>query len=196
MPCWKNVSDTLRRSFYLLLLLPILAWAVEVEIANPQLLPSEDGYVVSADFRLELTPRLEEAVTRGVTLYFVTDFELSRNRWYWLDEKLVTRSQTIRLYYHPLTRQYRLSTGGLHQSFSTLGEATRMLSRLRNWQVFDASDKIKAGESYDAALRLRLDIAQLPRPFQISALGSKDWNLNSDWKVWRLQLPAMAQEVR
>lgn len=178
-------------------MLPILTWAAEIEIANPQLLPGDEGYILSADFRFELNPRLEEAVARGVTLYFVADFELTRNRWYWFDEKVVSRNQTFRLYYHALTRQYRLSTGGLHQSFPTLAEALRMLSRLRNWQVIEGSEKARAGESYDAALRLRLDVTQLPRPFQISALGSKDWNLLSDWKIWRLQLPAPAvQEAR
>lgn len=197
MLCWKNVPDFLRRWLCLLLMLPMLAWAAEIEIANPQLLPGDEGYVLSADFRFELNPRLEEAVARGVTLYFVADFELMRNRWYWFDEKLVSRNQVFRLYYHALTRQYRLSTGGLHQSFPTLAEALRMLSRLRNWQVIEVGDKAKAGETYDAALRLRLDVTQLPRPFQISALGSKDWALSSDWKVWRLQLTApTAPEAR
>lgn len=191
------MPDFLRRWLCLLLMLPMLAWAAEIEIANPQLLPGDEGYVLSADFRFELNPRLEEAVARGVTLYFVADFELMRNRWYWFDEKLVSRNQVFRLYYHALTRQYRLSTGGLHQSFPTLAEALRMLSRLRNWQVIEVGDKAKAGETYDAALRLRLDVTQLPRPFQISALGSKDWALSSDWKVWRLQLTApTAPEAR
>ena len=72
-----------------------------------------------------------------------------------------------------------------------------MLSRLRNWQVIEVGDKAKAGETYDAALRLRLDVTQLPRPFQISALGSKDWALSSDRKVWCLQLTApTAPEAR
>ena len=191
------MPDFLRRWLCLLLMLPMLAWAAEIEIANPQLLPGDEGYVLSADFRFELNPRLEEAVARGETLYFVADFELMRNRWYWFDEKLVSRNQVFRLYYHALTRQYRLSTGGLHQSFPTLAEALRMLSRLRNWQVIEVGDKAKAGETYDAALRLRLDVTQLPRPFQISALGSKDWALSSDWKVWRLQLTApTAPEAR
>ena len=191
------MPDFLRRWLCLLLMLPMLAWAAEIEIANPQLLPGDEGYVLSADFRFELNPRLEEAVARGVTLYFVADFELMRNRWYWFDEKLVSRNQVFRLYYHALTRQYRLSTGGLHQSFPTLAEALRMLSRLRNWQVIEVGDKAKAGETYDAALRLRLNVTQLPRPFQISALGSKDWALSSDWKVWRLQLTApTAPEAR
>jgi hypothetical protein len=179
-----------------LAMLPVLALAAEIEIANPQITASEDGIVVSADFSFELNERLEEAVTRGVVLYFVTEFEMTRPRWYWLDEKVVSRNQTQRLSYHALTRQYRLSKGGLHQSFDTLSEALRVLSRLRNWAVIDGRGEksvVQAGDTYMVALRMRLDINQLPRPFQISALGNKDWSLASDWKVWQATLPVEAR---
>lgn len=166
-------------------------FAAEIEITEPQLQSTEDGYAVSANFAFEFNQRLEEAVAKGVVLHFVADFELSRPRWYWLDEKLVTRSQTYRLSYHALTRQYRLSTGGLHQSFASLSDALVVLSRLRHWSVIDKGDKlVRPGETYLAALRLRLDIAQLPRPFQLTALGNKDWSLASDWKTWQATLAA------
>ncbi|WP_310493402.1 DUF4390 domain-containing protein [Dechloromonas sp.] len=181
--------DPLRRWLLLLLFVPVLAWTAEIDITNPQLSASDDGYVLSADFKFELNPRLEEAVTKGVVLYFVADFELSKARWYWLDEKLVSRSLTYRLSYHALTRQYRLTTGGLHQSFQTLSEAMQVLSRLRSWTVIDKNDKaVHPGEAYSASLRMRLDVTQLPRPFQISALGNKDWSLGSDWKIWPANL--------
>jgi hypothetical protein len=145
--CSKSVIDDLCRWLLALMLVPALAWAAEIEVANPQLLPGDDGYVLAADFKFELNPRLEEAVTKGVVLYFVADFELTKGRWYWLDEKLVTRTQTYRLSYHALTRQYRLSAGGLHQSFATLSEAVQVLSRLRNWVVAERGDKgLRAGE--------------------------------------------------
>ena len=192
--CSKSVLDQLRRWLVLLVFVPVLAWTAEIDITNQQVSAGEDGYVLSADFRFELSPRLEEAVTRGVVLYFVADFELARPRWYWLDEKMASRSQTYRLSYHALTRQYRLSTGGgLHQSFQTLSEAMQVLSRLRNWTVIDKSERsVRPGEGYEAFLRLRLDVTQLPRPFQISALGNKDWSLGSDWKNWSLTLPSAA----
>lgn len=204
--CLKSVPDSLRTSLRRLLgavcrlggwlfaaaLLPAVVWAAEIEVTNPQLQATEDGYVVSADFKFELNPRLEEAVTKGVVLHLVADFELTKARWYWLDEKLVTRSQTYRLSYHALTRQYRLSTGGLHQSFGTLSEAVQVLARLRNWVVVERGEKsVRPGESYDAALRLRLDVTQLPRPFQITALGNRDWSLASDWKTWQTTPPPL-----
>jgi len=179
----------------LLVAMPGLLLAAEIEITNPQIVAGDDGYVLSADFAFELNQRLEEAVTKGVVLFFVAEFELMRPRWYWLDEKVVSRSQTYRLSYHALTRQYRLSTGGLHQSFDSLSEALRVLSRLRNWVVIEKAESgiVRPGETYTAALRMRLDINQLPRPFQITALGNKDWNLSSDWKTWQATLPAEAK---
>lgn len=198
--CWKNGRDWLR----LMALACALVWgsfalAAEIEVVDPRLAATDDGYALSADFNFEFNSRLEEAVNKGVVLYFVADFELTRPRWYWFDEKVVSRNQTFRLSYHALTRQYRLSTGALHQSFESLPEALRMLSRLRNWQVIDkpAADKSdkgpKAGEPYHAALRLRLDITQLPKPFQIAALGNREWSLASDWKAWQLVLPPMVE---
>lgn len=192
----KSMRERLRCWLLVLLLcLPGLTLAAEIEIANPQILAGDDGYVLSANFSFDLNQRLEEAVNKGVVLYFLAEFELTRPRWYWLDEKLVSRSQTFRLSYHALTRQYRLSTGsGLHQSFESLSDALRVLSRLRNWVVIekaaDGSSLVRPGETYSAALRMRLDTTQLPRPFQISALGNRDWNLASDWKTWQATIPA------
>ena len=187
----RNVSKHL--NFLLLavaLVFPALLQAAEIEVVNQQIVASEDGYVLSADFNFELNQRLEEAVAKGVVLNFVAEFELSKPRWYWLEEKAVSRIQTYRLSYHALTRQYRVSTGGLHQSFSSLSDAMLVFSRVRGWLVIDKADKsVRAGEPYQAALRLRLDLNQLPRPFHISALGNKDWSLNSDWKIWQVNLP-------
>jgi hypothetical protein len=166
-----------------MLLASFVVLAGEIEIRNPQLVLDEDAYILAADFNLDFNARLEEAVTKGVILYFVTDFELTRSRWYWLDEKVASRTQTFRLSYHALTRQYRLSTGALHQSFETLGEALRMLARLRNWSVLDKT-AVKADETYLAGLRIRLDLSQMPKTFQVTAIANRDWNLSSDWARW------------
>ncbi|MEN9480099.1 MAG: hypothetical protein RLZZ298_1494 [Pseudomonadota bacterium] len=190
--CLKSVAKHLRSLLlgFALVFPAALLWAAEIEVVNPQIVASEDGYVLSADFNFEFNQRLEEAVTKGVVLNFVAEFELSKPRWYWLEEKSVSRSQTYRLSYHALTRQYRVSTGGLHQSFTSLSDALLVFSRLRGWLVIEKSDKsVRPGEPYQAALRLRLDLNQLPRPFQISALGNKDWSLSSDWKSWQVSLP-------
>lgn len=173
-----------------LLMLGLVAWAglvsaAEIEIDNAALVASDEGYVLSADVRFELNPRLEDIINRGVPLYFVADFELHRPRWYWLDQTVSRRSLTYRLSYHALTRQYRLSSGALHQSFSTLDQALRTMQAIRLWPVIDKG-AIKLGEAYQAELRFRLDLSQLPRPFQVGAIGNRDWNLASDWLTWQV----------
>ncbi len=166
-----------------LLLVTLSVQATDISIRNPQLIANEDGYILAADFNINFNSRLEEAVNKGVVLYFAVDFELTRSRWYWFDEQIIHRNKTFRLSYHALTRQYRLSTGALHQSYTSLDEALRIMSRLRNWQVLETGE-IKADQTYLASLRMRLDLTQMPKTFQVSALSNKDWNLASDWGRW------------
>lgn len=152
-----------------------------ISVRSVELVASDEGYVLNADFEFDLTSRLEQALNSGVSLSFVVEFELTRPRWYWLDEKTASERLQIKLSHNPLLRQYRLSTGALHQNFSSLSDAMRTLSRVRSWQVLDR-DRIKPDTTYIAAVRMRLDTAQLPKPFQLSALTNRDWNLASEWK--------------
>ena len=142
-----------------------------------------DGYRLDAEFDIHFSPGLEEAVNRGVALYFVVEFELSKPRWYWFDERPVQLSQTYKITYTPLLRQYRLSAGTAYQNFTRFEEVVGALSRVRGWPVADSGALRKQGD-YQAAIRMRLDTAQLPKPFQLNAVASRDWNLASDWYRW------------
>ena len=188
---------TLRLCAWLLLAFA-LAWvgparAESIEIHHIALEGNDEGYALDADFQIELGPRLEEAINKGVALYFVVDFELTRKRWYWFDERPVSRQLSLRLYYHALTRQYRVSSGALFQSFSSLDDALRVLSRVRSWQVLERKE-LDAGTEYQAALRMRLDVTQLPKPFQVNALTNRDWNLASEWRRWPFRVKAPVTE--
>jgi len=157
------------------------ARADEIEVTDARLSTVEDGVVLSADFAFELNPRLGEVVTNGVPLYFVVEFELTRPRWYWFDEKTAAKRIQLRLSYHPLSRHYRLSTGVLQQNYATLEEALNVLRRVRGFLVVDRSVGL-ADADYEAAVRMRLDVALLPKPFQVSAITSRELNLESAWK--------------
>lgn len=50
----------------------------------------------------------------------------------------------------------------------------------------DKSPLVKKRDVYLAGLRMRLDLAQLPKPLQVNALASKDWNLDSEWHRWNV----------
>ncbi len=156
------------------------AHAETIEIKDARLEAGDEGWTLRTELALELSGRLEEAVNKGVPLYFNLEFELIRPRWYWLDEKTQQAGQTYKLSYHALTQSYRLSAGTLYQSFATLNEALRLLARPRLFAV--ERQKVTAGETYTAQVRMRLDVAQLPKAFQIDRLTSRDWSLESDWK--------------
>jgi hypothetical protein len=161
------------------------AWAEGIDVRSVSIEPGDDGWTLDAAFDVQFNPRLEEAVNRGVTLYFVVEFELSRPRWYWFDEKPVVASQTYKISYSPLLRQYRLTIGNIYQNFTRFDEVTRVLSRLRAWPVADKG-ALKKDQVYQAAVRMRLDTAQLPKPFQLNAIASREWTLASDWHRWTI----------
>ncbi len=169
------------------------ARADNIEIRHIALEANDDGYALDADFEIVLQPRLEDAINKGLPLYFDIDFEITRSRWYWFDERPASRQMTLRLSYHALTRQYRLARGALHQSFSSLAEALRVLSRVRSWQILERGE-INAGTEYQAALRMRLDLTQLPKPFQLNALTNREWSLYSEWRRWPFYIKAPVTE--
>lgn len=163
------------------LFLLVMPATAGIEVAQAGLEAVDEGYAITAQFDVELTPRLEEALNSGVALYFVVDFELVRPRWYWFDERSVASRLQYRLTYHALSRQYRLWTGTLHQPFATLPEALRVLGRVRSWVVLER-DQVAPGRTYQAGVRMQLDSSLLPKPFQLTALTSREWSLSSDWR--------------
>jgi len=173
-----------RRGLTQLLLLAALwagaAPAAELEVKSASVAAGDEGYVLDADFAIALSPRLEDIIVHGVPLFFVVEFELTRARWYWFDEQAAARSRTFRVYYHALTRQYRVSFGALHQNFPSLADALRTLERIREWQVADKG-ALRTGQAYQAKVRMHLDVSQLPRPLQVTAIGSRDWSPGTDW---------------
>ena len=150
-----------------------------------------DALLLNATFEFELPQALEEAIQKGIALYFNIEFELFRNRWYWFDRRVAASTLTYRLSYSPLTRQYRLARGGLSQSFESLEEALSLLKSVRNWKVAEKSVG-NPREEYHAQVRMRLDVTQLPKPFQVNAITSREWTLASDWR----EVPVTSELLR
>lgn len=182
MPCW---GSGLRHALAALLLAAAFcARAGGIEPLRAAIEPTEEGYALSAEFAVDLGTRMEEAVSRGVALHFNLEFELTRPRWYWANEHVAGRVIHYRLAYNALTRQYRLSAGSFHQSFASLPEALRVLSRVASLHVADKGS-LQAGETYAAALRLSLDRNQLPKPFQVDAIANRDWQVGAKVLRWQ-----------
>jgi hypothetical protein len=189
MRCSKS-SNGLRRwaavAGLLFSLLAGTAHAQGIAIRSASLLPTESGYALEADFAIALTPAVEEALARGLPLHFVTEFEVLYPRWWTFNlwNRTVSEFRTQhRLSFNALTRQFRLSFGNLHQSFDTLDEALALIGRVR-YSPAVRYQEVDPGAVYIANLRQWLDTSQLPKPLQINALGSREWNLDSDWYRW------------
>ena len=169
--------------FLLMMVLSVFSTTVNAEgikIKSFELEKADSDWLLSATFQIELTPGLEDAVQKGVVLYFQTEFDLTRSRWYWFDEKSVLAQRQTRLSYQPLTQQYRIASDGFTFSAKTISEALQAVGSVGGWRVMDNA-QLDPGRSYTAALRMTLDLSKLPKPFQVNALNNRDWNVSSDW---------------
>ncbi len=146
------------------------------------------GYVLDAELDIVLNPTLEDALGKGINLYFLLELEVSRPRNWWLDEGIVEPVRKMRIYYHLLLRRYVVETGYITRTTATLDEALAILGQVESWQVMERGS-LKTGQRYDARLRLRLDTARLPKPLSIGAVTSDKWELATPWYNWSFDAP-------
>ena len=173
------------KQFIFLCLMALSVFAVSasaegIKIKSLELERVENDWLLNAAFQIELSPGLEDAVQKGVVLYFQTEFELTRSRWYWFEEKPAFAQRQTRLSYQPLTQQYRISSEGFTFSAKTISEALQAAGTIGGWRVID-NGQLDTSKSYTAGLRMTLDLSKLPKPFQVNALNNRDWNVSSDW---------------
>ncbi len=190
----KGILNRLLRRHVFLLLLGCLSVSLPVHAAKADdaitvlfadLKPEDDTWVLNAAFNVRLNRTQEEALKKGVSLYFVTEIELQRERSWWFNEDLVVASRIGRLNYGLLTRRYQVETVGGFRAYDTLPEALAELGRIENWAVVPKK-AIKAGNSYVAAIRMRLDLGLLSKPLQINALASGKWEVEGEWHEWEI----------
>jgi len=196
----RGVRGLAKVLFAFLCLLAATVHAEEIEVSVAQLRFANEGLVLEAEFEFEFPPRLAEALTNGVPLHFVVEFEMTRPRWYWLDERAAAKRLQLRLAYHALSRQYTVSSGPVTQQFASLEEALGVLRRVRNWIVGERTALVSEAR-YDAAVRMFLDPSLLPKPIQVSALTSREWRFESAWKRFAylspmIQAPVESREVK
>lgn len=183
MRCCKRTLKFFVSGLVLLLgMWSVASYADGIAVSKADARLSEEGFQLKTDFEINLNYSVQQALSHGVTIYFVSEFTLTRSRWYWFDEQIAASEQSTKLYYNVLTRQYRISRGSLFQSFATLEEALAVLQR-QSSSIIPADLLAKKG-TYLAGTRLRLDVSQLPKLLQVNALTGKDWNLDSDWYRW------------
>ena len=198
--CWKKNAWTSAARWAVSLSVCALAFSLMLpqraahaqttatEVAPLQMERQDDGVYLSTSVRFELPSVVEDALQKGIPMYFLLEADVTRERWYWVDKRLSHVTRSLRLAYQPLTRRWRLSTvvpganGGsglglaLGQSFDNLPDALASLQRVTRWKIADSAE-LENDASYTVDFRLKLDLTQLPRPFQIGAVGQSEWTI-------------------
>jgi hypothetical protein len=181
-----------RRSLLQGLALALLLWTLGTGQAQPQTQPQtqphgvdlavlqlqrQDGELtLDFDARVTLPKVVEDAMQRGVPVYFVAEATLYRSRWYWRDERVARVQRSWRVAYQPLTSTWRVGFGGFNQSFQTLGEALTVVSRSTRWKLAELSQLDPDSRHY-LEFSYRLDNSQLPSPMQLGLGAQADWVL-------------------
>jgi hypothetical protein len=163
----------------------VLAEVPPAEVTQLRLERSDEGILLSANVKFELSPVIEDALDKGIPMFFVAEAVLFRDRWYWYDKEVAMAARHMRLSYQPLTRRWRLIVSAapignsglaLGQTFDTREEALAVVQRISHWKIAEIAD-IDRDARYNVDFRFRLDVSQLPRPFQIGAVGQSEWNI-------------------
>lgn len=164
------------------------AQSTTTEITLFKLEHTDDALLLTASVKFELSAAVEEALLKGVAMIFVAEADVLRERWYWMNKKVASAERHMRLAYQPLTRRWRLNVGSgvitaaglglaLNQNFETLADALLAVQRLSRWKIADVAE-LDLEQRHLVEFRFRLDMSQLPRPFQIGMLGQNDWNIS------------------
>lgn len=191
--CWKSnrLNAAVRGCLFgwLFCLAGLTHAQVATEISKFRVDRADDEIHLSAQLQFELPSNVEDALLKGIPMVFVASAEVMRERWYWYDKKISSVERQLRLAYQPLTRRWRLNVASgagasssvglvLNQSFDTLAQAMVAIKRFSGWKICNVSD-IDPANKYKVDFRFRLDLNQLPRPFQIGAIGQADWELEA-----------------
>ena len=197
---WVAVCFALFGGLFLALT-PLTASAAEptVELQNLKVEQSEGAVYASLQWNFQLPAPLEDALYKGVALYFVAEVEVTRERWYFYDKKLLSAQRHMRLSYLPLTRRWRVNVASqpfssaglgmsLGQSYDNLEDALQSIRRIAQWNIGNTSD-LESETKQNISISYKLDLTQLPRPMQIGAAGQSDWNIAWN-KTQRLVLEA------
>ena len=158
------------------------------EVREVTLTQSEESLSLNGKFALQLSPSLTDAVNHGIPLVFQIQAEVRRPRWYWVDEALYAGHTDRRLTYNALVRNYRVTEGQDGRNFLNFEDALNYVARSVTWNI--PPGRVRAGEVVEVTMRFRLDPAFLPKPFQVVSFGDRDWRLDSDWRHFRLTVPA------
>jgi hypothetical protein len=186
----SSMHDRLRRFVLVCVLISPIANAhaqSAAEISQLRIERTDDEVQLSVQLHFDLPAVVEDALIKGIPMVFVMGADTLRERWYWYDKRITSSERYMRLAYQPLTRRWRLNVSSgpgaaasvglsLNQSFDSLAQALATIKRVSKWKIADLTE-FDPAVRYRAEFHFKLDLTQLPRPFQIGALGQTDWDI-------------------
>jgi hypothetical protein len=194
-PCCARTPERLLRAALACLLALVALWALPAavraqehgKIVAMRLERAPEGLFLSATMQLELPSLVEDALYKGISMYFVAEAEVLRPRWYWYDKTVAHTTRYLRLSYQPLTRRWRLTQSSapfsasglgvsLGQNFDDVSDALSAMQRIARWKIAEAG-ALNDDAPYQVDFQFRLDLSQLPRPMQFDAVGRSDWSM-------------------
>ncbi|HMN22636.1 MAG TPA: DUF4390 domain-containing protein [Ottowia sp.] len=197
MPCWKSARLEARLLRVLLVLAlvagPMLGRSEPAQLEELRVERVDGELFLFAQMRFGLAPSVEDALRKGIAVHFVAEARITRERWYWTDERLAQALRYTRVAYQPLTRRWRVNvsstpiTGaalglGLTQFYDSLEEALGAVQRIAGWRIASAEQLASEGRQ-TLQFRFRLDSSQLPRTFQLGNVGQADWHLAIERRI-------------
>jgi hypothetical protein len=206
---WKNFLcleplflSGLKRGRWLCLALSLMLVGVAqadtpVELQGLKLERQDAALHMSGTWQFDLPSALEDALFKGITLYFVTEVDISQERWYVYNQRVAHAERHVRLFYQPLTRRWRVNispqpfnASGLGvsfgQSYDSAEDALNVVRRITQWRIANVGE-LNPDAKQTININFKLDLKQLPRPLQIGAAGQSDWNIGYN-QTQRLEL--------
>jgi len=145
-----------------------------------------NGYVLNAEIKYPLTPRVLEAIVNGVPIIFEQQLELIKSTpllgsyWQW-NETLWSAELRHELRYHALSQQYVLQAidTNSQRNFPTLNAALYALGQIKDLNL--PPEYFEDRDNLVFQLRSGIDLNALPTPMRPGALISSKWQLTSPW---------------
>lgn len=144
---------------------------------------------LGGNLELTLTPKVEEAVGKGIPIELAIDVRLLRQRQLLWDKRLASWTVRRELRYHALSGQYLIGGGTTpldRESVNSLNEALLEIGALDDLALPLQAPLDPAAE-YRVDVRVALDIEALPSLLRPVAYTSRAWDLNSGWTTWKVQ---------
>jgi hypothetical protein len=185
MRCWPNANLAAALG------LATFAAVVAADFKTTEVRPRLTGATleIAGQLDLALTPKVDEALNKGIPLEILVEVRLFRENNWWWDRKLGDWKLKREIRYHALSGQYlvKLSPlrGEAQESYTSLSDALRALGNLAELRF--TLDETPDDEAIHRVLvRASLDIEALPTPLRPVAYTSFAWHLNSGWSQWNV----------